>query len=41
MAQWVKNHTAVAWVAGEMQVPTLAQRSGLKDTALLQLWHRS
>ena len=37
VAQWVKNLTAVAWVAGEVQVPSPAWRHGLKDLALLQL----
>ena len=40
MAQWVKNLTAAAWVATEMQVPSLALSSWLKDLELLQLWHR-
>ena len=34
MAQWIKNLTAVAWVVAG------AGRTGLKDPALLQLWHR-
>ena len=33
VAQWVKNLTAVAWVAGEVQVPSPAWRHGLKDLA--------
>ena len=37
MGQWVKNLTAVAWVAAEARVQSLARHSGLKDTALLQL----
>ena len=37
MAQWVKNLTAVAWANAEAQVVSLAQCSGLKDLALLQL----
>ena len=41
VAPWVKNVTAVAQVPGEMQVRSLAHRSGLKDLVLLQLWHRS
>ena len=38
MAQWVQNSTAAAWVAAEVGVRSLAQRSGLKDVALPQLW---
>ena len=40
VAQWVKNPTAVAWVALEAFVrsPTC---SGLKDLTLPQPWHRS
>ena len=41
MAPWVKNLTAAVWVTVEVQVQCLAQCSGLKDPALLQLWHRS
>ena len=41
MAQWVKNPTAMAWVAEELQVRSLASHSGLKDLALSQLWCRS
>ena len=37
----VKNLTAAAWVAVEAQVRPPAQHSGLKDPALLHLWHRS
>ena len=33
--------TAAAWVATEAWFQSLAQHSGLKDPALLQLWHRS
>ena len=33
MAQWVQNSTAAAWVAAEVGVRSLAQRSGLKDVA--------
>ena len=40
LAQWVKNPIAVAWVTTETQVQSSAQCSGLKDLALLQLWHR-
>ena len=40
MAQWVKNLTAVGWVTMEAWVQSLAQCSGLKDLALLQLWLR-
>ena len=40
MVQWVKNLTAVARVAVEVWVQSLTQCSGLKDLALLQLWHR-
>ena len=39
MVQWVKNLTVVAQVAAEVRVPSLAQHSGLKDLALLQLQH--
>ena len=38
MAHWVKNFTAVAQVATEVQVQSLAWCSGLKELALLQLW---
>ena len=41
MVQWVKTLTAVAWVDAEVQGRSLDQRNGLKDLALLQLWHRS
>ena len=34
MAQWVKNLTAMAQVAEEARIPSLAQRSGLKDPVL-------
>ena len=37
VTRWVKNPTAVAWVAAELQICSLAQRSGLKDPALLGL----
>ena len=40
MAQWVKNPTAAAQVAAEVQVWSLAQHSGLKDPVLLHLQHR-
>ena len=30
VAQWVKNLIAVAWVAAEAQVQSLAQHSGLR-----------
>ena len=36
MAQWVKNPTAAAQVAVEVQVQSLAQHSELKDLALPQ-----
>ena len=36
MVQWVKNLNAVAQVAEETQVRSMAQCSGLKDPALLQ-----
>ena len=39
MVQWVKNLTAAAWVAAEVQVCFPVQHSGLKDPVLLQLWH--
>lgn len=38
--QWVKNLTAMAWVAKGVQVQFLAQGSGLKDSLLPQLQHR-
>ena len=38
MAQWVKNPTAVAWVIVEAWFQSLTEHSGLKNTALLQLW---
>ena len=34
MAQWIKNPTAVTWVAVEVQVRSPAQHSGLKGPAL-------
>ena len=37
VVQWVKNPTAAAQVTVEMQVQSLAQHSGLKGQALLQL----
>ena len=37
VAQWVKNLTTVARVTAEAQVQSLAQHSGLRDLALLQL----
>ena len=37
VVQWVKNSTAAARVAAEMQVQVPAQCSGLKDQALPQL----
>ena len=37
MAQWVRNPTALAWVASEVWVRAPAQDSGLKDQAMLQL----
>ena len=40
VAQWVKNPTAVAGIIAEVQVQSLAQHSGLKDLALLQLRFR-
>ena len=41
VVQWVKNPIAVAWVAMEVQVQSLARHSELKDPALLWLQHRS
>ena len=38
--QQVKKTTAEAWVAVEARIRSLPRRSGLKDTVLLQLWHR-
>ena len=37
MVQWVKKLTAVAQVTAEAQIQSLAQHSGLKDSALLLL----
>ena len=37
MAQYVKNLTAVAWVAAEVWVSPPTPRSGFKDLALPQL----
>ena len=37
MAQWVKNPTAAALVAEEVQVWPLGRCSGLKDTAAAQI----
>ena len=39
MAQWVKNPTAVALVAAEAWIQSLAWCKGLKDLMLQQLWH--
>ena len=36
--QWVKNPTAAAWVAVEVQARSLAQCSGLKDPVLPPGW---
>ena len=41
VVQWVKNPTAMARVAVEMQVWSLAGHSGLKDPALPQLQCRA
>ena len=41
MAQWVKDSTAVAWVAMEVRVQSLAHCSRLKDPAMTKLWFRS
>ena len=41
MVQWVKNLTAVARVAAEVQVPSPAWCSGLKNLVLPQLCCRS
>ena len=38
MVQWVKNPTAMAEVAVEVQVESLAWCSRLKDPVLPQLW---
>ena len=40
MIQWVKNPTAVAWIAAEARILSLTWRSGLKDPALPQPQHR-
>ena len=38
----IRNPTVVvAWVAAEVQVPSPAKHSGLKDSVLLQLCHMS
>ena len=37
MVLWVKNLTAVALVAAEVQVQSLARCGGLEDPALLRL----
>ena len=34
VVQWIKDPTATAWVAEEVQVQSLAQCSGLKETVL-------
>ena len=41
VAQRVKNLTAMAWVTVEVQVRSLDQNSGLKDSALPQVLCRS
>lgn len=42
MAQWVENLTAVAWIALEIQVQSLAQYNELKDLVKRSAWqHRS
>ena len=41
VAQWIKNLTATAQVAVEVQVQSWSQYSGLKYSALPQLWRRS
>ena len=38
MVQWVKNLTAVAWIAVEAWFQSLTGFSGLKGPALLQVW---
>ena len=38
VVQWIKNLTAVAQVAVEAWVQSLAWHSGLKEPALQQLW---
>ena len=38
---WVKNQTALDWVSAEAWVQSPTWSSGLKNLALLQLWHRS
>ena len=38
MAQWVKNSTAAAWVAAEVQVSFLAQAQWVKVSSVAQLW---
>ena len=41
VVQWAKNLTAVARVTVEVQVQSLAQCSGFKDSVLPQLWCKS
>ena len=41
MVQGVKNPISMAQVAVGAQVQSPAQGNGVKDLALLQLWHRS
>ena len=41
VAQWVKNPTAATRVTAEVKVQFLTRYSALKDSALLQLQHRS
>ena len=41
MAQWVKNLTVAPQIIVAVRVQSLAQHSGLKHWALLQLWCRS
>ena len=41
VVQWVKNLTAAAWVAMEVQAGSLPRCSGLKYPVLPQLWCRS
>ena len=40
MVKWLKNLTAAAWVAAEVQIQFPVWHTGLKDLVLLNLWLR-
>ena len=40
MEQWVKNLTTAVQAVAEVQVQSLVQGRGLKDSTLLKLWLR-